>query len=212
MNHLEFVRPSGIGVQVTCANLQLVGELRTQIAHTLRVKEGEEVELLTQDGHRLVDAIALSEMTPGLVTVVLLPDPLEARIADILGKDQFSDLAAVSWISLSEKWLQRLPASIDSLTSLTHLSIAGNQLASLPESFGQLAGVTSLHIDDNQLASLPVTFGQLTCLAMLSISSNQLASLPKTFGQLASLATLQPTRRSPSYKRGCNACPRASTA
>ena len=54
MDHLEFVRPSGIAVEVTCADLQLVGELRMQIAHTLRVQEGQEVELLTQDGERLV--------------------------------------------------------------------------------------------------------------------------------------------------------------
>ncbi|XP_059152846.1 leucine-rich repeat protein SHOC-2-like isoform X1 [Physella acuta] len=87
-------------------------------------------------------------------------------------------------------WLEKLPDSFISLTSLTVLHINQNQLKEIPSEFGKLINLIDLHLDSNMLVKLPKSFPQLASLKRCHLSSNRISILPPDFGLLVTLTEL----------------------
>jgi Leucine-rich repeat (LRR) protein len=93
-------------------------------------------------------------------------------------------------LSLSQRKLTSVPASIGNLAALTRLDLSGNQLTSVPAALGRLAALKVLSFRWNKLASVPAELGRLKRLERLKLEFNELTSVPGKLGNLAALKVL----------------------
>ncbi|KAF2278492.1 uncharacterized protein EI97DRAFT_256322 [Westerdykella ornata] len=68
--------------------------------------------------------------------------------------------------------LQRLPAAIGNLRSLTHLDVSLNELREVPPEIGMLVQLKQFLLFDNQVETLPAEIGSLYQLEILGIDGN----------------------------------------
>jgi hypothetical protein len=85
-------------------------------------------------------------------------------------------------LSLSQRKLTSVPASIGNLAALTRLSFRWNKLASVPAELGRLKRLERLKLEFNELTSVPGKLGNLAALKVLDLFSNKLTSVPLQFG------------------------------
>jgi hypothetical protein len=89
-----------------------------------------------------------------------------------------------------------LPASLGTLTSLTHLRIANTQgfpfSGTIPAAYGSLTNLVFLQLNDMSLnGTIPAVLGNLTMLTSLHLHDNYLTgSIPPSFGNLGNLSDL----------------------
>ena len=87
----------------------------------------------------------------------------------------FSALCSLCKLDLSHNQLDKLPASIGSLLSLTHLFLNDNYLSSLqPIIIRRLVNLQELDLRNNKLNNFSLDITELSCLRKLSVQGNPL--------------------------------------
>ena len=87
----------------------------------------------------------------------------------------FSALCSLCKLDLSHNQLDKLPASIGSLLSLTHLFLNDNYLSSLqPIIIRRLVNLQELDLRNNKLNNFSLDITELSCLRRLSVQGNPL--------------------------------------
>ncbi|QTE23025.1 leucine-rich repeat domain-containing protein [Polaribacter cellanae] len=96
----------------------------------------------------------------------------------------------ISYLSLNNNLIEKLPKSIIYLKNLDSLNLEENYILQLPKRIGKLKNLTYLNLELNKLSQLPKSFGKLQNLKYLNISRNEIAELPTNFGNLKALKIL----------------------
>ena len=119
---------------------------------------------------------------------------IDSRGIRSLQPDDFSGLARMGELHLSDNELSSLPAGVFSdLTKLYTLDLSSNELSSLSaDVFSGLTALETLWLDHNELSSLSAgVFSGLTTLRWLLLDHNELSSLSEdVFSGLTALETL----------------------
>jgi len=84
------------------------------------------------------------------------------------------------WLILTDNKIEKLPASLGSLSHLQKLMLAGNRLSSLPESMASCKNLELIRLSANQLTRLPPWLFALPRLSWLAYAGNPLCSAPAT--------------------------------
>src|SRR4028119_1059476 len=87
---------------------------------------------------------------------------------------------SLRWLILTDNKIEKLPASLGSLSHLQKLMLAGNQLSSLPESMASCKNLELIRLSANQLTRLPPWLFALPRLSWLAYAGNPLCSAPAT--------------------------------
>ncbi|XP_054155123.1 protein flightless-1-like [Oppia nitens] len=113
-----------------------------------------------------------------------------------LGHNQFRHLPSlVSLKSLilraTERTIQNMPNSLDTLTELTELDLSFNNIPRFPDCVSTLKSLKRLNLSDNCLTQLPQSIDEdWPYLEVLNISRNQISCLPNSLCKLANLRRL----------------------
>jgi len=86
--------------------------------------------------------------------------------------------------------LKTLPQWIGNSTQLKHLDVSNNQLEDLPDSIGDLKNLKKLDFSHNKLKRLPESIGNLRKLEVLFANNNEIINLPESIGKLQMLKDL----------------------
>jgi len=84
------------------------------------------------------------------------------------------------WLILTDNKIEKLPASLGSLSYLQKLMLAGNRLQSLPESMASCKNLELIRISANQLTRLPPWLFALPRLSWLAYAGNPLCNRDAT--------------------------------
>jgi hypothetical protein len=84
------------------------------------------------------------------------------------------------WLILTNNKIEKLPASLGSLSHLQKLMLAGNQLSSLPESMASCKNLELIRLSANQLTRLPPWLFALPRLSWLAYAGNPLCNRDAT--------------------------------
>ncbi len=95
--------------------------------------------------------------------------------------------AKITWLSLRDSELTKLPEIIIELKDLKGLILRKNSLESLPDWIGELKNLKFFDASENQLKTLPDSIGGLQNLERLKLYYNRLEELPDSFGRLTQL-------------------------
>ncbi|RWS11681.1 protein flightless-1-like protein [Dinothrombium tinctorium] len=91
----------------------------------------------------------------------------------------------------TERNLQNLPTSLDSLTFLNDVDLAMNELSQVPECLFTLPNLRRLNLSDNKLTEIPNSIDEAwKNLESLNLSRNKLKSLPSELCKLSKLRRL----------------------
>ena len=123
-----------------------------------------------------VTTISINQSRPG--TVTCLPE-------------EICRLTKMSWLTIENQLIHRLPASIGTLRELRRLTISDSRLSSLPPEIGTLQNLDSLDLKRNQLSTLPQEIGDLPRLRTLYVKGNPHIFIPESILSKTKLDTLQ---------------------
>ena len=84
------------------------------------------------------------------------------------------------WLILTDNKIEKLPASLGSLSHLQKLMLAGNRLQSLPESMASCKNLELIRLSANQLTGLPPWLFTLPRLSWLAYAGNPLCNRDAT--------------------------------
>jgi len=87
---------------------------------------------------------------------------------------------SIRWLILTDNKIEKLPASLGSLSHLQKLMLAGNRLQSLPESMASCLKLELIRLSANQLQVLPSWLFTLPRLSWLAYAGNPLCSANAT--------------------------------
>ena len=87
---------------------------------------------------------------------------------------------SIRWLILTDNKIEKLPASLGSLSQLQKLMLAGNRLQSLPESMASCLNLELIRLSANQLQVLPPWLFTLPRLSWLAYAGNSLCSANAT--------------------------------
>ena len=87
---------------------------------------------------------------------------------------------SLRWLILTNNKIEKLPASLGSLSHLQKLMLAGNRLQSLPEEMAECKNLELIRLSANQLAALPPWLFTLPRLSWLAYAGNPLCSADAT--------------------------------
>jgi len=87
---------------------------------------------------------------------------------------------SIRWLILTDNKIEKLPASLGSLSQLQKLMLAGNRLQSLPESMASCLNLELIRLSANQLQVLPPWLFTLPRLSWLAYAGNPLCSANAT--------------------------------
>lgn len=140
-----------------------------------------------------------TDITTGRVTKLeLYANNMHGQIPDLSGLDAIQEMDLRS-NSLSGT----IPASIGSLTSLTHLYLSANMFSGgIPETIGFLINLERLYISYASISgTIPETIGKLKKLERLDLSENSLSGkAPRSLRNLTRLQVLYLSHNSLSIK------------
>lgn len=102
----------------------------------------------------------------------------------------FSKLPNLVSLSIVGSKIEKIPPSINLLTSLEELDFSQNKITQIPETISNLKKLKKLNLSDNELSNLPEALDQLSSLETLVVNNNQLKKLPTNFALLSNLTTL----------------------
>jgi internalin A len=86
--------------------------------------------------------------------------------------------------------LESIPASISKLPFLEVLTFQDNKLRDLPEEIGELANLTELNVAKNRISTLPARIKELISLKLLNLSDNKFSTLPNELFEISNLEYL----------------------
>jgi predicted Ser/Thr protein kinase len=87
---------------------------------------------------------------------------------------------SIRWLILTNNKIEKLPASLGSMSHLQKLMLAGNRLESLPEEMASCLNLELIRLSANQLQRLPPWLFTLPRLSWLAYAGNPLCSAPAT--------------------------------
>ncbi|RWS26348.1 hypothetical protein B4U80_01102 [Leptotrombidium deliense] len=106
---------------------------------------------------------------------------------------QLPSLVALQTLHLrnTERNLQNMPTSLETLTFLSDVDLAQNDLTQIPECLFTLPNLKRLNLSDNKLTDIPHSIGDFwKNLESLNLSRNQLKSIPAELCKLTKLRRL----------------------
>lgn len=87
---------------------------------------------------------------------------------------------SIRWLILTNNKIEKLPASLGSMSQLQKLMLAGNRLQSLPEEMASCLNLELIRLSANQLEQLPPWLFTLPRLSWLAYAGNPLCSADAT--------------------------------
>ncbi len=96
----------------------------------------------------------------------------------------------ITYLDLSSRNLDTLPASIGALTGLKELKLSENTLSGLPNELGSLTLLNTIEADNNNLQVFSSPLLALTNLSILNFSHNNIIYLPSLIFELDNLNTI----------------------
>ncbi len=87
---------------------------------------------------------------------------------------------SIRWLILTNNKIEKLPASLGSMSQLQKLMLAGNRLQSLPDEMASCLNLELIRLSANQLQRLPPWLFTLPRLSWLAYAGNPLCSAPAT--------------------------------
>lgn len=84
------------------------------------------------------------------------------------------------WLILTDNKIEKLPASLGSMSHLQKLMLAGNRLQSLPQEMAECKNLELIRLSANQLAGLPPWLFTLPRLSWLAYAGNPLCNAEAT--------------------------------
>lgn len=87
---------------------------------------------------------------------------------------------SIRWLILTNNKIEKLPASLGSMSQLQKLMLAGNRLQSLPEEMASCLNLELIRLSANQLQALPSWLFALPRLSWLAYAGNPLCSADAT--------------------------------
>lgn len=91
----------------------------------------------------------------------------------------------------TQRSLNNIPTSLDSLINLVDLDLSQNQLSMLPEALYTIPTLKRLNFSDNNLGEFPADVSEyLKQLEILNLSRNQITTLPSSISKLSRLRRL----------------------
>ena len=100
------------------------------------------------------------------------------------------ELKSLKGLVLERNSLVSLPDWIGNFRELEYLDVSENQLESIPESIGYLKKLIKLELDHNKLRKIPESIGNLTKLEIFFLNENGIKELPESIGNLSMLKDL----------------------
>ncbi|PRP81076.1 hypothetical protein PROFUN_11190 [Planoprotostelium fungivorum] len=119
--------------------------------------------------------------------------PLEVRKK--MGANLSKDLEkarekGIKELDLHDKGLERIPANIGDIKTLTKLNLSNNGLTTLPITIGGCNNIQHLNVFNNRLKELPTEITAITALQYFNASVNKLNALPRGFGAFNKMLVL----------------------
>ncbi|KKN17154.1 hypothetical protein LCGC14_0968770 [marine sediment metagenome] len=121
----------------------------------------------------------------GLITWLSLDNCGLKKIPEII-----KELKSLEGLIFKRNSLKTLPQWIGNSTQLKYLDVSNNQLEDLPDSIGDLKNLKKLVLSNNKLKRLPESIGNLRKLESLFIQHNKIKNLPESVGKLQTLKRL----------------------
>lgn len=87
---------------------------------------------------------------------------------------------SIRWLILTNNQIEKLPASLGSMSHLQKLMLAGNRLESLPDEMASCQNLELIRLSANQLQRLPPWLFTLPRLSWLAYAGNPLCGVPAT--------------------------------
>jgi hypothetical protein len=87
---------------------------------------------------------------------------------------------SIRWLILTNNKIEKLPASLGSMSHLQKLMLAGNRLQSLPDEMASCLNLELIRLSANQLQRLPPWLFTIPRLSWLAYAGNPLCSAPAT--------------------------------
>eukprot|EP01105_Mastigella_eilhardi_P012281 TRINITY_DN2819_c0_g1_i2.p1 TRINITY_DN2819_c0_g1~~TRINITY_DN2819_c0_g1_i2.p1 ORF type:complete len:745 (-),score=132.85 TRINITY_DN2819_c0_g1_i2:783-3017(-) len=119
---------------------------------------------------------------------------LAFMMKDVSSVDKFPaemwELRSLTSLVVTNCRVTAVPQQLGALSSLTNLDLSNNAIFALPESLSELKCLEKLMLTGNALASVPAVVCSMTQLKYLTLAENQLNALDESFGSLKSLTRL----------------------
>lgn len=134
-----------------------------------------------------IDATGLTKPLPSSLFSSTNLKRLTLKMYEYPLQEHFSADSALEDIHFYQCSFEKIPESIENLSSLRSLFVQNSKLTTLPESIGNMQKLEDLDLRDTLLQSLPKSLGNLKSLKRLRVYNSKLTDLPESFSFLPAL-------------------------